>query len=477
MSPIEVLVVVAIVAMLAALLLPALSKAKTKAQSVGAMSNLKQIGMAAQMFAGDNNGRLPMSYGEMTNYLHGDTVTIDPVSGERFIYVGGAQQLSKLQTTSVLAYSPTDKKGRAVLFADGHVELANRKHFSELTNRGLVELALADVPARRRLAEAPATPPPAAMPAEAMPSPATEAAHGETMTVATGSLSSALDKEKSKGAVWGVELAGADRSKTRKPEIAGAAGREGESSAIFRDQTAGFVAAQTNSLQWAGGIPRRFARTDTTSGGQYGLKSDDVSGKVVSVLASFQVVQNGSELQVVDGDGSVYRGYVQTRDATFQTGTAADEIRLTTNESQSRLPPVQSFGATSTPAATLQKAPVPARQFEEKDAREGKSGMPTTPNYFFRVAGTNLSLKQSVVFTGTLQAQNVTFAGAAQMITNGTPAVSSGNLGGSGGGGGVQNAPAGQTPPGSLSNARISGTAVVGGTNQIEINAVPAALP
>jgi prepilin-type processing-associated H-X9-DG protein len=388
--------------------------------------------------------------------------------------VGGAQQLSKLQTTSVLAYSPTDKKGRAVLFADGHVELANRKHFSELTNRGLVELALADVPARRRLAEAPATPPPAAMPAEAMPSPATEAAHGETMTVATGSLSSALDKEKSKGAVWGVELAGADRSETRKPEIAGAPVREGESSAIFRDQTAGFVAAQTNSLQWTAGIHQRFARIDTTSGGQYGLKSDDVSGKVVPVLASFQVVQNGSELQVVDGDGSVYRGYVQTRDATIQTGEAADEIRLTPNESQSRLPPVQSFGAASTPAATLQKAPAPARQFEEKDALEGKGGVAVAPNYFFRVAGTNQTLKQSVVFTGTLQA-NAALAGAALMITNGTPAVSSSNVGGGGGGGGVQNAPAGQTLPGSLSNARISGTAVVGGTNQIEINAVPAA--
>jgi prepilin-type processing-associated H-X9-DG protein len=405
-------------------------------------------------------------------------VTIDPVSGERFIYVGGAQQLSKLQTTSVLAYSPTDKKGRAVLFADGHVELANRKHFSELTNRGLVELALADVPARRRLAEAPATPPPAAMPAEVMPSPATEAAHGETMTVATGPLSSALDKEKSKGADLGVELAGADRSKTRKPEIAGAAGREGESSAIFRDQTAGFVAVQTNSLRWTAGIYQRFARTDTTSGGQYGLKSDDMSGKVVSVLASFQVVQNGSELQVVDGDGSVYRGYVQTRDTTIQTRTATDEIRLTTNESQSLLPPVQSFGATSTSVATLQKALAPVRQFEEKDALEGKGGVSVAPNYFFRVAGTNLSLKQSVVFTGTLQA-NAALTGAALMITNGTPAVSSSNLGGGGGGGGggAQNAPVGQTPPWSLSNARISGTAVIGGTNQIEINAMSAALP
>ena len=98
----------------------------------------------------------------MTNYLRQDEVTIDPVSGERFIYVGGGQQLDHLSSGSVLAYSPTDKKSRAVLLADGHVELADRKHFSELTNRRVMQLALADVSARRRLAEEPATPPAAA---------------------------------------------------------------------------------------------------------------------------------------------------------------------------------------------------------------------------------------------------------------------------------------------------------------------------
>ena len=127
--PVEVLLAVAIIAVLTALLLPSFATAKRKAMSVGAMNNLKQIGSAAQMFAGDNNGRLPTSYGEMTNYLGGDTVTIDPVSSTPFIYVGGGQQLRNLKSDSVLAYSPTDKKGRAVLFADGRVEVMDPTRF------------------------------------------------------------------------------------------------------------------------------------------------------------------------------------------------------------------------------------------------------------------------------------------------------------------------------------------------------------
>ena len=65
---IELLVVIAIIAILAALLLPVLSKAKANAQRTTCLNNLKQINVAIQLYAGDNQDALPSVPGTDTYF-------------------------------------------------------------------------------------------------------------------------------------------------------------------------------------------------------------------------------------------------------------------------------------------------------------------------------------------------------------------------------------------------------------------------
>src|SRR5215213_3971870 len=56
---VELLVVIGIIAVLVGILLPALSRARERGYQVKCMANLKQIGLAMQIYTNDNKGMLP----------------------------------------------------------------------------------------------------------------------------------------------------------------------------------------------------------------------------------------------------------------------------------------------------------------------------------------------------------------------------------------------------------------------------------
>jgi type II secretory pathway pseudopilin PulG len=147
-----VLAVLAILAILSAMMLPALSRAKARAQSASAMNNLKEIGIALKTWGLDNNDALPPSLQAMTNELASEKVTIDPNTGQPFVYVGAGK--SESNPEAILAYSPSDANGRAVLFADGSVQVLTPERFQEALQRDAA-LPRNPLPANR-----PATTPP-----------------------------------------------------------------------------------------------------------------------------------------------------------------------------------------------------------------------------------------------------------------------------------------------------------------------------
>lgn len=188
------------------------------------------------------------------------------------------------------------------------------------------------------------------------------------------------------------------------------------------------------------------------------------------VMNQFSWQQNGQQVVIVDADGSQYTGLITNAPALGQTVTG---LAATPNAEM-----VQRYGLAAASPATV--------------AGRALDGAAGDNIWYFRVSGTNRSLNQSVVFEGNLQNVVTTFGtaaaprqtqpetatagepvpAAALPISTTLPAATSNTYN-------FQNQPAHSNTyqnfyQNAYQNSQIRGRVTVGGSNQVEINALPA---
>jgi prepilin-type N-terminal cleavage/methylation domain-containing protein len=109
---IELLVVIAIIALLAGMLLPALGTAKAKAKMAGCLNNLRQLALACQLYAGDNNGVLvenspakPAGAGATNSWVRGDMKLAAQATDSALLQQG---RLFRYATAPAMYHCPAD---------------------------------------------------------------------------------------------------------------------------------------------------------------------------------------------------------------------------------------------------------------------------------------------------------------------------------------------------------------------------------
>src|SRR5262245_22374036 len=107
---VELLVVVAIVGILAAILLPALSRAKARSARISCVCNLKQVGVAFRTWALDHNDRYPMQ----VSVTNGGTMEL---VGSPMVFASFSVMSNELSTPKIL-FCPSDHDKRRIVATD-----------------------------------------------------------------------------------------------------------------------------------------------------------------------------------------------------------------------------------------------------------------------------------------------------------------------------------------------------------------------
>lgn len=124
---IELLVVIAIIAILAGMLLPALAKAKAKAQRIKCVNNLKNVGLAFRIFSTDNGDRYPMA----VPAAEGGSADFSAQANMMFKHYAA---LSNELSTPKIVVCPSDQRTEATIFASNIVVNANTRSIIPFKN-------------------------------------------------------------------------------------------------------------------------------------------------------------------------------------------------------------------------------------------------------------------------------------------------------------------------------------------------------